>query len=149
MESFSVKLEIRWADLDPNFHVLHSKYYDFGAYCRMAFLVQNGLTAEVMNEHHVGPILFREECFFKREIKFGDDIRIDLTLTKMTSDFARWSMQHQIWKNGDNLSAVMNVDIAWMDTQKRKLTVPPPVVKDIYAITPKSDDFQFIERKQQ
>lgn len=68
MESFKTKVEIRWADLDPNFHVLHSRYYDFGAYCRMAFLVTHGLTPQVMSEHHVGPILFREECFFKREI---------------------------------------------------------------------------------
>ena len=36
-------LDIRWADLDPNFHVLHSKYYDFGAYCRMSFMTENGL----------------------------------------------------------------------------------------------------------
>jgi len=147
MEAFSTKVEIRWADLDPNFHVLHSKYYDFGAHCRMVFLTQNGLTPQVMSEYHIGPILFREECFFKRELKFGDDIRIDLTLTKITSDLARWSMQHHIWKNGDKLSAVMNVDIAWMDTQKRKLTLPPPIAKDIYEITPKSEDFQLIQRK--
>lgn len=37
MEPYSKKFEIRWADLDPNYHVLHSKYYDFGriAVCRI------------------------------------------------------------------------------------------------------------------
>lgn len=70
-----------------------------------------------------------------------------MKLTKITSDFAKWSMEHHIWKNGDTLAAVMNVDIAWMDTQKRKLTVPPPIFKDIYEMIPKSENFQLIERK--
>src|ERR1700712_3094790 len=147
MESFSKKIDIRWADLDPNFHVLHSRYYDFGAYCRMAFLTEHGLSTEVMMQHHIGPILFREECFFKREIRFGDDISIDLKLSKINSDFSRWTMEHQIWKNGTKLSAVMNVDIAWLDTQIRKLTVPPAIVKDIYEITPKTENFEMIIKK--
>jgi acyl-CoA thioester hydrolase len=146
MESFITKVEIRWADLDPNFHVLHSRYYDFAAYCRMDFLVKNGLTPAVMSEYHVGPILFREECFFKREINFGDEITVDLKLSKITSDFSRWSMEHQVWKNGNQLAATINVDIAWMDTQKRKLTEPPPIIKNIVDITPKSANFEMIER---
>ena len=64
MNNFIKNIEVRWSDLDPNFHVLHSKYYDFGAYCRMAFLVENGLSPATMLEHKIGPILFREECVF-------------------------------------------------------------------------------------
>lgn len=146
MKAFSIKADIRWGDLDPNFHVLHSKYYDLGAYCRMAFLVDKGLTPSMMGELHIGPVLFREECFFKREIRFGDDISINLVLTKITSDFSRWSMEHEIWKNGNTLAATMNVDAAWMDTVKRKLTVPPPVIKDIFENTPKSANFQVITK---
>ena len=61
-------VEIRWSDLDPNFHLRHSVYYDFGAYCRVCFLDDNGITAEIMTKHFIGPILFREECLFKREL---------------------------------------------------------------------------------
>ncbi|MBI1782589.1 MAG: thioesterase, partial [Sphingobacteriales bacterium] len=43
---YSKLVEVRWADLDPNFHVLHSKYYDFGAYIRMSYLTENGITPE-------------------------------------------------------------------------------------------------------
>lgn len=146
MEAFNAKLEIRWADLDPNFHVLHSRYYDFGAYCRMAFLVEHGLTPAVMQQHHIGPIIFREECFFKREINFGDDILVNVRLSKMTSDYGRWSMEHEIWKNGDTLAATINIDAAWMDTQKRKLTIPPPVITKVFEETPKTDNFQVIAK---
>ncbi|MBI3718876.1 MAG: hypothetical protein HY252_09835, partial [Sphingobacteriales bacterium] len=47
-------VEVRWADLDPNFHVLHSKYYDFGAYIRMSYLTENGITPEALSQHHIG-----------------------------------------------------------------------------------------------
>lgn len=146
MKQFITKLEIRWADLDPNFHVLHSKYYDFGAYCRMAFLVENGLTPQVMHEHHIGPILFREECFFKKELNFGDEITINLKLSKTTSNYSRWTMEHEIYKNADILSATINIDGAWMDTQKRKLAAPPSIVTGIFDTMPKTENFQIIIR---
>lgn len=141
MTQFSKKVEIRWSDLDPNFHVLHSKYYDFGAYCRMAFLVEHGLTPAVMQQYNIGPILFREECVFKREITFGDEIEINVTLQKRSSDYSRWSMVHEIWKSKEILSAVINIDGAWIDTQKRKLALPPKVVSKIFDEIPKGTDF--------
>jgi acyl-CoA thioester hydrolase len=51
------------------------------------FCFENGITARVMNEHEIGPVLFREECFFKREIVFGDEISISLRLKSVSKDF--------------------------------------------------------------
>ena len=129
MQEYSKKLEIRWADLDPNFHVLHSKYYDFGAYCRMSFLTGHGITPALMIEKNIGPIIFREECLFKREIKFGDELTVFLKLSKCNPDASRWSMVHELWTNGDTLAAVITIDGAWMDTKIRKLTIPPEICK--------------------
>lgn len=140
MEKFTKKIDIRWADLDPNFHVLHSKYYDFGAYCRMDFLVHNGLTPAYMQQHNIGPILFREECVFRKEIKFGDEVFIDLEATQARKDFSRWSMRHHITVNG-SLSAIINIDGAWLDTVRRKLAVPPAEVVAIFEKLPKLDNF--------
>ena len=42
MELFEQPITIRWSDLDPNGHVRHSVYYDFGAQARLSFLQQNG-----------------------------------------------------------------------------------------------------------
>jgi acyl-CoA thioester hydrolase len=142
MESFERSIEIRWADLDPNFHVLHSKYYDFGAYARMAFFVEQGMTPACMKEYNIGPILFREECVFKREIIFGDTIRVNFHLTKHSEDYSRWSMRHEIWKNEGVLSAIINIDGAWMDTVKRKLTIPPAIIIPLFENAPRSADFE-------
>ena len=143
MATFEKNIEIRWSDLDPNFHVLHSKYYDFGAYCRMAFMVENGFTPAVMAKHNIGPILFREECIFRKEIKFGDKVTINFEVEKLTSNFARWTMVHEILINDKTLAAVITADGAWMDTVLRKLAIPSAEVATFFNNAPKSDKFCF------
>lgn len=142
MDNFIKNIEVRWSDLDPNFHVLHSKYYDFGAYCRMAFLVENGLSPAIMVEHKIGPILFREECVFKREIFFGDKVTVNVKVDKVTADCGRWTMIHEIYKNDETLAAIITADGAWLNTSIRKLTVPPAVVISLFEIAPKTASFK-------
>ena len=144
MNQFNSSVEVRWADLDPNFHLRHSVYYDYGAYCRIQFLASNGITAQFMQAMHFGPVLFREECVFKKEIHFSDSITIDLKLVKARKDGSRWTMQHQIFKNNEIVAAVITLDGAWIDTQKRKLTVPPPEVMRMFERGPKADGFEWI-----
>lgn len=141
MEKYSKKIEIRWADLDPNFHVLHSKYYDFGAYCRMAFLTEHGITTQLMMDNHIGPIIFREECLFKREIRFGDALEVFLYLSKCNEDGSRWSMMHELWINDNILAAIINIDGAWIDTTIRKLARPVEVCKIGLELIPKTEKF--------
>ena len=137
MPPFLKSLELRWADLDPNFHLRHSVYYDFGATARIEFLAQNGITVAFMQEHHFGPVIFREECVFKKEIRLSDTITIDITLKQSTPDFSRWTMQHTIYKNTDTVSAILTIDGAWIDTIKRKLTLPPAEVVVAFNNIPK------------
>lgn len=138
--------EVRWADLDPNFHVRHSVYYDWGAYCRMCFLVEQGLTPSVLSQNNFGPILFREECSFRRELHFGDSISIDLQLLKARTDFSRWSIQHTIYKNKEIAAAVIVVDGAWLDTQKRKLATAPTIATEVFTLMPRASGFEWINK---
>lgn len=140
--SFEMKMQLRWSDMDPNFHVRHSVYYDFAAQCRTEYLFTFGLTPKVMAEHNIGPILFREEAIFRKELRFGDDLRINFKAVKLRKDGSRFSFQHQILK-GDEICAIINVDGAWMDTQKRKLTAPPLVAFDILDAMPRTNEFEW------
>jgi len=139
------EVQIRWSDLDPNFHLRHSVYYDWGALSRIEFLYANGLTAELMNKLHFGPILFREECVFKKEIRLGDRIRIGLKLLKGKRDYSRWTIQHDIIKDDDIVSAILTVDGAWLDTNKRKLATPPSQITEVFSKMPYGENFQWLD----
>ncbi|SHG83703.1 acyl-CoA thioester hydrolase [Flavobacterium fluvii] len=142
MATFSKQLSFRWSDLDPNFHLRHSAYYDFGAQHRVEILTQLGLTLRVMQAQHIGPVLFREECVFKREINLSDIIIMETKMAKMNADASRWSIVHEFYRD-DALCAVITVDGAWMDTKLRKLATPTPqIVVNALSIFPKTTDFK-------
>jgi len=124
IQSFVTDIQVRWSDLDPNYHVRHSVYYDYGAYSRICFLNKQGVTSAFMSQYQFGPILFREECIFRREIKLQDSVSIDLQLIKARADYSRWTIQHILTRN-DETAATLIMDGAWIDTVKRKLTIPP------------------------
>lgn len=145
MSSYVKTVEVRWSDLDPNFHLRHSVYYDYGAYCRIAFLEAHGLSSAFMAQNHLGPILFREECVFRKEIKLGDVVTIDLHLLKAREDQSRWSIRHHIYKNGDTLAAVITVEGAWINTQLRKLSAPPEQVLHVFNNMPRAVEFDWIK----
>jgi acyl-CoA thioester hydrolase len=144
MEPFSMELQIRWSDLDPNFHLRHSVYYDWGALCRVTFLNRYGLTAAVMIRLQLGPILFREECVFRKEVRSADMVLIDLKLLRARADFSRWSIQHEIRKAEGIVCAVLTVDGAWMHTVQRKLATPPQEVHTVFDAMPKSEAFEWM-----
>lgn len=139
---YQEKITIRWSDLDPNFHVRHSVYYDWAAQLRTNFIFAHGLTPDIMQKHQFGPILFREEALFKKELQFGDDLIMDFFASKLRRDYSRFSMRHHIWR-GQDLCAIVNIDGAWIDTVKRKLTAPPEVGISMIEAMPKSDDFEW------
>lgn len=146
MLKFSLPIQVRWSDIDQNRHLRHSVYYDYGATVRTSCFSQHGLTSLKFEELHMGPILFREEAIFKREIKFEDQVTVDMELTKATRDFARWSIRHHFYKADGTLSTILNMDGAWIDIGKRKLTVPDEFIQNIFNDFPKSEDFQWVER---
>lgn len=145
MNSFTTSIQIRWSDLDPNAHLRHSVYYDWGALSRITYLNEKGLTTGLMQQLQVGPILFREECIFRKEIRFGDDVSVDLQMVKARQDFSRWTIRHTIYKNAGTVAAILTVDGAWLDVVKRKLAITPQEVKDVFVNMPMTDDFAWEE----
>ena len=141
---FSKDILIRWADVDANRHVRHSAYYDYGATVRMLYFNENGLSTDQFEALQIGPILFREEAVFKREITLEDKLTVDVVITKARNDYSRWSLRHTLYKQGDLIAAIINIDGAWMDIGKRKLTVPPPVIQKMFDGFYKPPEFTFI-----
>lgn len=145
MSTFEKEVSIRWADLDPNFHLRHSVYYDLCAAQRVELLESHGLTLQFMKENHIGPILFREECIFRREIKSGDTVILSARVAKLKPDASRWTIQHVFSSPEGKLLATLTVDGAWMDTTLRKLAAPiPKKITDVFTKFPTTDDFTFI-----
>jgi acyl-CoA thioester hydrolase len=144
MSNFIKNVQVRWSDLDPNFHLRHSVYYDWGAMCRIEYFNEHGLSPSIMQQLQFGPIIFREECVFRKEIRLGQEVTIDLQVLKAKRDFSRWSVRHTIKRN-DELSAILTLDGAWLNTAERKLAVPPVNAQEVFATMPRGAGFEWVE----
>lgn len=81
---------------------------------------------------------------FRREIRSGDAVKIDLKVLKSRRDYSRWSIQQHVTKNGDTLCAVLSVDGAWMNVRERKLMSPPEKVTEVFEKMPKGEGFEWL-----
>lgn len=131
---------LRWADLDPNGHVRHSVYYDWGAMTRVAYLELKGVGLHWMATNGIGPVLFREEGRFLKEVRLGDQLEIDLWLSGSSPDGRKWRMKHQVLRAGE-VVATVEVDGAWLDLRTRKIVVPPADMVRAFADVSRTPDF--------
>ena len=104
------------------------------------------MTGDVLRQLNIGPIIFREECVFRKEIRFEDEITVDLQVTKAKKDFSRWSVRHDIIKNKEVLAATLTLDLAWINTIERKLAIPPQEVINVIDSMPKHESFEWLEK---
>ncbi len=122
---FKIDYHTKWADFDANKHMRHTAYNDYAAACRIRFFNKHGFDVERFEKENFGPILFKEETSFLREIRLGEDISVDLFLEAMSAKGERFKMHHNIYKQDGVLAAKIKVYVAWIDLEKRKLTAPP------------------------
>jgi acyl-CoA thioester hydrolase len=137
---FSIPLDVRWADLDPNGHVRHSVYYDWGATTRLTFLERQGVGPAWMARNSIGPVLFREEARFLRELRFGDALIMDVRVAAASVDGRKWRMSHRLLR-GTELTATLEVDGAWLDLKARKIAVPPVEMVRAFDGLARTEDF--------
>ncbi len=141
MEHFFYEGKVMWSQIDSNNHLRHSAYADFGAQARLQILEKMGFNSSVLETLKIGPILFREELIYMREIKINETVKITCELTKCRIDGSRWSFKQIVFKEDGTEAAIINVDGAWIDITKRKLTGLPKDLADAFISIPKSTDF--------
>jgi acyl-CoA thioester hydrolase len=138
-------IQIRWADLDANRHVRHSAYYDYAAQARIDFMSRAGLDSHKLEEWLLGPILFREECVFRKEIRLEDQVYATTEMLRARHNFSRWALRHQFYKNENILTTVLTIEGAWLDLQLRKLAAPNAFVQSVFASFPRAAEFQWMD----
>ena len=140
---YRMRAALRWADIDANFHLRHTVYYDLGSEQRIRMLGAAGVTMGYMQEHSFGPVLFREECRFLREVRIEEPIDVELRITSLSRDFRKFAFQHRFLR-GEEVCAVVRVEGAWFNAATRKVFVPPQVLIDVLDRTPRTQDFEWI-----
>ncbi len=140
---FETTIEVRWSDIDQNRHVRHSAYYDYGAHTRIRFFVENNFGSDKMAQYRIGPIIFKEECTFLKELTLNDTIRVNVLKGEYSDDFRKWTLHHEIFNQKNEKCAHLTLNGAWMDLVKRKLTIPPKELQELMASLDDGEHFVY------
>lgn len=110
---------------------------------RIDYFAQVSFDAEQMRQLNIGPIIFKEECSFLKEIRPGERIKVNLLKGEISEDGSRWVLHHEIFNQQNEKSAHISVKGAWIDLQLRKLTVPPMALTEMLHQIPEGEYFTY------
>lgn len=132
MDNYSLKFQIKWSDVDPNMHLRNSVYMDFTDQVRIKYFHVNGISLGDLRRMQIGPILFSVNTNFYKEILINEEVEVNYRLTKISEDGRKWEALHEIFKENGDLAATVTASGAWMDLVKRKTTIPPEELVQVF-----------------
>ena len=147
MKSYYKTFEVRWSDLDANRHVANSSYVEFMNHTRISFLATHGFPQEAFEQHNIGPIVFSEEFYYLQEVLPLEKIAVDLEVLGLSEDYRFAQFSHSLFKQDGTLATYSTLIFAWMDLEKRKLTLPPAQLISVLEQAPKADSFTILTKE--
>ncbi|MBS1549614.1 MAG: thioesterase family protein [Bacteroidetes bacterium] len=141
--------DVRWSDLDANFHLGNSVYVEYCAQARMAFMHQQGIGLQHLAINSIGPVILHEKYSFFKEIHHGNMVYVSVEINGMSVDGGMYQFLHRFYLEDGTHCATAEALGVWIDTKKRKSTLPSEEIKKVmldykteHCITLTKDDLK-------
>jgi acyl-CoA thioester hydrolase len=142
---FVARFSVRWADLDANRHVRNTIFSEFATHTRFRLLEAHGFPQERFETLRFGPVMFREEVRYRRELVFGDEATVSVVAAGLSEDGSQWRVQQEVTRADGKQAAILRIDGAWIDLDSRRLIAPPSDLVDVLLGLPRADDFEVLK----
>jgi acyl-CoA thioester hydrolase len=142
-DPFSVTFRVGWAQTDANAHMRNTAFLDLCVDTRFMYFAQQGVAAE-FERLRVGPVIFRDEVDYFRELRLLESVRVTLALCGLSEDGSRFRLRNELFAADGTLAARVTSNGAWLNLVTRKLTPPPESVAAVLAAAPHTDDFEVL-----
>jgi acyl-CoA thioester hydrolase len=139
---FAERFTVRWSDLDGNRHVRNTIFSELATHTRFRLLEANGFTQSRFEALRFGPVMFREEIRYRRELLFGDEATVNVLFAGLSDDGSQWRVHQEVTRGDGKHAALLTIDGAWIHLDSRKLVAPPGELLDLFRRLPRTDDFE-------
>ena len=126
---FRKQIEVRWSDCDANQHMRHSAYADFCAHTRVGYMIKVGMTQEWLKQQGLGPVLFKEETEYFRELFMGEMVEVTVEMGEPTGSAKSVQLVQNIYRQNGELAARHKAVFGWFSMTERKVVELPGLVK--------------------
>lgn len=141
-QAFQEHFTARWADLDANRHLRNTLFSEFATHTRFRLLEAHGFPQAAFHAHRFGPVMFREEIRYRREVRFGDRITVNVLFAGLSADGSQWKVRQEVTREDGRQAAILTIDGAWIHLDTRRLVPPPPDLLEVIQRLPRTRDFE-------
>jgi len=138
----TASFDVRWTEIDINWHMRNTAYSEFGTQMRLQYLAERGFPVDRFANEGFGPVIFREETRYYKEFRLGDFATYDYRLAGVSPDGSHFELHHNVTNAKGELAAILRVEGAWLSIASRKLCRPPDDLRELMEALPHTDDFR-------
>jgi acyl-CoA thioester hydrolase len=142
--AFEEHFAIRWADLDANRHVRNTIFSEFATHTRFRMLEAHGFSQGDFERLRFGPVMFREDIRYRRELVFGESVSVNVAVGGLSEDCSQWRVRQEVLRADDKQAAILTIDGAWIHLDSRKLIAPPVELRELLERLPRTGEFEVL-----
>ncbi|HET7275146.1 MAG TPA: acyl-CoA thioesterase [Longimicrobiaceae bacterium] len=142
---FEETFSVRWSDLDANRHVRNTIFSEFATHTRFRLLDANGFSQERFESLRFGPVMFREDIRYRRELIFGEEVTVSAQAAGLSEDGSQWRVHQEVKRANGKQAAVLVIDGAWIHLDSRRLIAPPADLRELLLNLPRTKDFEVLK----
>lgn len=142
---FEKTFHVGWANVDFNGHLGNTSFMDLAVDVRMFFFAENGFSIAEFQRQRFGPVIFKDEIEYYKEMYLLDQIRITFQGAALSKDASRFKIRNEFFREDGKLAARLNTNGGWLDLDKRKLIVPPQNLADAMQSLARTEDFEVLQ----
>lgn len=143
-QTFEERFTVRWSDLDANRHVRNTIFSEFATHTRFRLLEARGFPQAHFEALRFGPVMFREEIEYRRELVFGDEASVSVMAAGLSEDGSHWRVHQEVRRGDGKQAAILRIDGAWIHLDSRKLIAPPGALLELLGKLPRTPDFEVL-----
>lgn len=140
--AFEERFPIRWSDMDANRHVRNTIFSELATHTRFRMLEANGFPQARFEALRFGPVMFREEIRYRRELVFGEEATVNVLFAGLSEDGSQWRVHQEVARGDGKQAAILTIDGAWIQLDTRRLVAPPPELLELLRGLPRTGDFE-------
>ncbi|WP_051854252.1 MULTISPECIES: acyl-CoA thioesterase [unclassified Streptomyces] len=130
-KELSKTFEVRWDDADLNGHLRNTRYLEYAATARLAFLIGEGWAPRKLLKAGFAAVSLGEEVRYLREVFPLEVVTATSRVIGLSADAARWRFEHTFSRESGEEAAVVRTLGAWIDVGARRIAPPPPELRTV------------------
>ncbi|MCR9141786.1 MAG: acyl-CoA thioesterase [bacterium] len=131
---FHTRLKVRWNELDANGHVNNMYYQSYFDQARIEAFEQAGLKIDELREQGIGPVIYKAELDYRRELKHPDSITVTTWVAEHRRSRAVLAQQIESDRTGDVVCTARFHGIFMELAAGRPMPFPPELLNGAAAL---------------